>query len=119
MTTQGAQSSGSDIGGVNNVDSEGQTAPQPVSPDVKRPRGKKDRAQFILYAIATVAAIGLVTTLVGVYFVDNDTVIVVGALTVIAAATVWIVGAFALLVGLVAWQFKSDDGDPPQQSRKG
>ena len=119
MTTQGAQSSGSDIDGVNNVDLAGQTAPQPVPQDVKRPGGKKDRTQFILYAIATVAAIGLVTTLVGVYLVENDTVIVVGALTVTAAATVWIVGAFALLVGLMAGQFKSDAGDPPQQSRKG
>ncbi len=122
MTTQGGQSSGPDIDGssaVHGVNPTGQPAPQSSPHDVKHPSGKKDWTQFILYAIAAVAAIGLVTTLVGVFLVKNDTVTVAGALTVSASASAWIVGAITVLIGLIARRFKSDPGEPPQRSHRG
>ena len=116
MTTKGEQSGGPDIDGSNaipSVNPSRQTPSGSSAQEVKRPNGKGDWTQFILYAIASFAAIGLAITLVGVFLFKNDTVIVVGTLMVTASATAWIVGGIYVLIGLIRQRFKSGPGGPP------
>ena len=106
MSTPEAQNNRTEAEGVGNA-----AVAQPHMEPAERPdhygvapasHGKMHWLTRASYLIGAVAAVGLLVTLVGAYIVEEDSVVVTGAIIITLTAIAWIVGTVvmgALMIG--------------------